>query len=331
MTNDLMTELQTLGAALATNLTNKGVTASYTDGLTTLANKILTIPQSGGHCYGVVFDSTSILGLMGTGTVGVTIYDNYSPVNGASLTLTGSDNSTYSATTNSNGYATFTVTGTINTTVTYSLTYQGITKTCTVQFIEHLFYDTCSSASGLTNYGTNHWLKGSTATLTMAYDSNHNAYSFIGNTVDGFADIPIPSMDGKDGYYIEAEFYTVDTSTKGQTGFVFYSSSDTGGNGVYYRDIAQLNRCGVLKFVSGSENGESGNSAQSSLPVGGNWYKLRVEVNGTSLTGKWMKTDNTLIYSHTYTIPSYTNLRVGLAFLTWNQYYYVKNIQADYL
>ena len=48
MTNDLMTELQTLGTALATNLTNKGVTASYTDGLTTLANKVLQISGGGG-------------------------------------------------------------------------------------------------------------------------------------------------------------------------------------------------------------------------------------------------------------------------------------------
>ena len=44
----LMSELETLGQTMATNLTNKGVTASASDGLTTLAGKIANIQTSGG-------------------------------------------------------------------------------------------------------------------------------------------------------------------------------------------------------------------------------------------------------------------------------------------
>lgn len=52
MTNDINTlngALMQLGETLATNLNNKGVTASASDGLTTLANKINQIPT--GECY----------------------------------------------------------------------------------------------------------------------------------------------------------------------------------------------------------------------------------------------------------------------------------------
>lgn len=51
MVNDTTTlngALSQLGETMATNLTNKGVTASASDGLTTLAGKIANISQSGG-------------------------------------------------------------------------------------------------------------------------------------------------------------------------------------------------------------------------------------------------------------------------------------------
>ena len=51
LTNDTSTldgALQQLGETIAANLTTKGVTASASDGLTTLAGKILTVPSGGG-------------------------------------------------------------------------------------------------------------------------------------------------------------------------------------------------------------------------------------------------------------------------------------------
>ena len=44
----LMSELETLGQTMATNITAKGVTASASDGLTTLAGKISQIQTGGG-------------------------------------------------------------------------------------------------------------------------------------------------------------------------------------------------------------------------------------------------------------------------------------------
>jgi len=57
MVNDTTTldgALQELGETMATNITAKGVTASASDGLTTLAGKISQISQSGGGCTKLV-------------------------------------------------------------------------------------------------------------------------------------------------------------------------------------------------------------------------------------------------------------------------------------
>ena len=255
ITNDTTTlngALSELGETMATNITTKGVSASASDGLTTLAGKILQISGGGG---------------------GTTTYID----------------------------------------------------------------DKGNSSSGLSNYGSLHQLRISSGPNgTLSYDSTMNAYKFTTTSAnnDGFVDFPITALDNKDNYYVEAEFYTTDTSTGGQSGIVLYPSTDTGGNGVFFRDIASINRCGVLKFANYSENGESGNSQQSSLPVGNNWYKLRLEVEGNDVTAKWQQTNGTTVYSTSYTLP-YTSgaMRVGLAFLAkYTIYpYYIRNIKAESL
>lgn len=50
----LMSELETLGQTMATNISNKGVSASASDGLTTLAGKIAQIQTGGGGSSNVV-------------------------------------------------------------------------------------------------------------------------------------------------------------------------------------------------------------------------------------------------------------------------------------
>ena len=282
-------------------------------------------------CNGLKFLSDSYTTTTGSCELSLRLWDNNAPVSGGTITITGSDSSSYTCTTDSNGEATVTVTN-VTGTVTYTATYGNYSATCTVTASSYLFYDDCS-ADNTSQYGTKHYLKVSSASVSLTYNSD-GYYTVNTNGVDGFADIPIPALDNKNNYYVEAEFYTTDTSTGGQPGLVLYPTSDTGGNGVMFRDIASINRCGVLKFVNGSENGESGNSSQSSLPVANNWIKTRIEVNGTSVTGKWLKTDGTLVYSHTYTVP-YTSgaMRVGLAFLpkSSSKPYRVRNIKAESL
>ena len=81
-TNTLGGALTELGQTMATNLTTKGVTgASASDGLTTLANKILNVPSGGGGCVKLVqgtFTTTS--SRASTGTVSINYTGNGYPI-----------------------------------------------------------------------------------------------------------------------------------------------------------------------------------------------------------------------------------------------------------
>lgn len=79
MANDTSTlngSLQQLGETMATNLTTKGVTASPSDGLTTLAGKILSI-QIGGSSGGITNVATGTFTTGSTGGSTGTVTLNY--------------------------------------------------------------------------------------------------------------------------------------------------------------------------------------------------------------------------------------------------------------
>ena len=309
--------------------------SSGTDTVYGASSSVFVLNSTNSHDYSLSFGSASYTATGGSCTVTVTLTDGGVAVNNASISVSGGSGGSGTGTTNSSGVATINVTG-VTASGTLTASFSGVTATASVTYASYLFYDDCSSSSGLSNYGTLHQLRISSGPNgALSYDSTMNAYKYTVSSPndDGFVDIPIPTLDNQNNYYIEAEFYTEDTTTGGQSGLVLYPSTDTGGNGTFFRDIASINRCGVLKFTSYSENGEAGNSQQSGLPVGGNWYKLRLEISGTSVVAKWLQTDNTQVYSYTYTVP-YTSstMRVGLAFLckSTSKAYYVKNIVADY-
>ena len=106
-TNTLNGALQELGETMAANLEAKGVTASASDGLTTLAGKILTIPA--GSCYHIEFSEDSYTAVGGSATLEIFLQENYAPKVGATVSVVGSDSSLYSGITDSSGVATVTV------------------------------------------------------------------------------------------------------------------------------------------------------------------------------------------------------------------------------
>ena len=96
-----------LGETMAANLTSKGVTASASDGLTTLAGKILDISTGGGgSCYHVNFTDKSLTysdwSFTSNGhvaTLEVYLQNQYQAYPGQTVTLSDGTN-TYTATTN---------------------------------------------------------------------------------------------------------------------------------------------------------------------------------------------------------------------------------------
>ena len=132
MTNDVNTlngALQELGETMASNLQAKGVTASASDGLTTLAGKILTIPA--GSCYHIEFSEDSYTAVGGSATLEIMLQENYQPKSGATVTVTGSDSSLYSGLTNNDGVAQVTVNN-VSGTVTFTASYSNVSAQCTV-------------------------------------------------------------------------------------------------------------------------------------------------------------------------------------------------------
>ena len=78
----LMSELETLGQTMATNISNKGVSASASDGLTTLAGKISQIQTGGGGGCTRMVTGTFTTGSTraSTGTVSINYTGNGYPI-----------------------------------------------------------------------------------------------------------------------------------------------------------------------------------------------------------------------------------------------------------
>ena len=75
----LYSELETLGQTMATNITAKGVSASASDGLTTLASKISQI-QTGGGATNIVQGTFTTANSNGTGSVSLSYNGSGYPI-----------------------------------------------------------------------------------------------------------------------------------------------------------------------------------------------------------------------------------------------------------
>ena len=191
-----------------------------------------------------------------------------------------------------------------------------------------LFEDACSSASGLSNYGSSVAVRGSSSTMTMTYDSTENAYKCQGSN-NYYAMIPIPVLNDEDGYVLSAD-------VKGQSisanaiGLCLDNRNDTTSYS-YAVWLESLNKVVGKQFSlnsDGAVNQHTGLSLSAS-----NWYRMELTVDGTSLTGKLYDGDTVLVTdSTTLTVE---NRQVGIFLITQNgttnSTCYVKNIKAESL
>lgn len=155
MVNDTTTlngALAELGETMAANLTQQGVTSSASEGLTTLAGKILDIQTGGGSCYHIEFSEDSYTAVGGSATLEIMLQENYAPKSGATVTVTGSDSSLYTGITNSQGIAEVTVSN-VSAETTFTASYGGATATCTVTTHTIIFDDSTEYTQTLTPSG----------------------------------------------------------------------------------------------------------------------------------------------------------------------------------
>ena len=281
------------------------------------------------HDYSIAFSQSSYVASGGSATLEITLLDNDVPVQGASVTVTGSDSSSYTGITNTDGIAQITVTN-VSGTVSFTCTYNNVSDVCTVTAQSYLFYDACDSSAGLSNYGSSVLVRGSNATITMTYDSTENAYKLSGSG-NYHAMIPIPILNDEDEYKITAEF-------KGQNqrfnviGFFLDNRSDTTSYGLDYAlDVYDKYLHSRLYRVSSDGSEES--TTISSLS-GNTWYKLEYIVDGSTLTGTMYDMSNNQLATKTRTM-SISNKQMGLFLFceggATNSIGYVRNIKAESL
>jgi len=206
-TNTLNGALQELGETMADNLVAKGVTASASDGLTTLAGKILDI-QTGGSCYHIEFSEASYTAVGGSATLEIYLQENYAPKSGASVTVTGTDSSTYTATTDNSGGASVTVTG-ISASTTFTATYSNVSDTCTVTVgPSYLFYDACDTDNtNLYDTTTNY------SNSTFTFDSSNSCYTMQRTSGNGMASLWIKDLTVTDQVKITVDMKLATNST----------------------------------------------------------------------------------------------------------------------
>ena len=325
MVNDTTTlngALQELGETLADNLVAKGVSASASDGLTTLANKVLDIQTGGGSCYHIEFSSDSYTTVGGAVTLECTLQQNYAPLPNVTVSLS-DGSSVYSSITNSSGVATFSLTG-LTTSATYTASYQNVTDTCTVTVgPSYLFYDACDSSSGLSNYGTPVGVGSTISTNYTSYNSTENAYDVRTNGDWGM--IPITAMTGQDNYKISMLVKTKGTHGANRGGFGFLASDSTN---VF--PCWKIEGNGACNYTLKQGSSEPNTKVCDTTSPSSNWYKIEVSKQGTSYTCKVYNSSDTLLGTHTTTVDLGSSVRCGLYRVGGSSYgAYVKEIIAE--
>ena len=294
-------------------------------------NKVLYIGETGEHDYSIAFSQSSYTAVGGSAILEITLLDNDVPVQGASVTVTGSDSSSYTGITNSSGVGSVTVTD-ISAETTFTCSYQGVSDTCTVTVgPTYLFYDDCSNSSGLSNYGTSVLVRGSNAVATLEYDSTENCYALYGQG-NYHAMVPIPALNDEDQYSIEMEIKMASSQYR-IAGFYLDNRNDTTSYGMDMSLSVYDRRIHSRQYRVSSDGSEQ-NSSTSNQITADTWYRLRMTVNGSSLTGTLYNLEGTQIVTITKSL-SVSNKQMGLFVFcekgTSGSRVYIRNIKAESL
>lgn len=312
---------------MAANLVTQGVQASASDGLTTLAGKILDIQTGGGSCYHIEFSEDSYVAVGGTATLEIMLQENYAPKVGATVTVTGSDSSLYTGITDSTGVASVTVS--VSSETTFTCNYSNVSDVCTVT-VQTGWFDPCTSSDNLNGYGSYINLRDNTSqSITLGYDSSENSYILYGQNNGGKQSlIPCSYLDGATNFKFEAE-----VMTKGNSGYYQFgiglTSTDSKTTSYNYRvrGDSKIQRWNVT-------NGTESESTKVSETTQNKWWKLSMVKDGTTLTTTIIDVaTDTVKATDTQTITSRNNQRVGLMLLAYGVNYkgYIRNIKAELL
>ena len=296
MTNDINTlngALAELGETMADNLVAKGVTASASDGLTTLAGKILDIPTGGGSCYHIEFSNASYTAVGGSASLEVYLQENYAPKSGGTVSVTGSDGSSYTGITDSLGVASVTVSN-ISSETTFTASYNNVSDTCTVNVITYIINDDATADNSSTLFGTSYALRNS-GTNTTGWNSD--GYYTVKTQSSGQREsmrVLTPLTGLTDDFIFEYDSYIEGSS--GSSGFVIYNGSTSW---CKLTDDGDSGKGMWWGYNTGSFVEEK---FYGNIVTNKKWVHYKYTIQGNSFTMEVTYNDST-VASHTETIP----------------------------
>ena len=193
-----------------------------------------------------------------------------------------------------------------------------------------IFEDACSSATGLTNYGTSVVVRGTNASATIEYDSTENAYKISG-TGNYFAGIPIDPLKDVDNFKITAEMKCSQNSGDCQIGFYTRDYTDT------TKQAYSTHLLGDARYrwfyVTPSANG-SYQAINTSSAHYSSYTKMEWIVEGTSIKMNIYDSNDDVAYTITKDTVTYDKHEFGFWIDTergTSYACYVKNIKAESL
>ena len=344
MTNDTSTlngALMELGETMAANLTSKGVTASASDGLTTLAGKILDIQTGGGgSCYHINFTSNSLTysdwSFTSNGHIAnleVYLQNQYAAYAGQTVTLSDGTN-TYTATTNANGLATFTPTITASST-TFTASYTGTSDTITVTKSTFHFVDKCDSSSNLTHYGSSVPIYTSTSgtpASTIAYSSTMGAYDVhpTNTSTTYYSMIPITDLNDKTNYIFECKIYCNASKSSNDIGVYCDNRSDNTSVGYGVTLNIYSHRFYGRGFIPGTSYSRNNIDITTDNSKAKSWYTIRMKVTDERFDTELYDENMNLVTSFGYA-QAVSNKQFGILIrggTTANNTNYIKHIKA---
>ena len=331
MVNDTSTlngALQELGETMAANLTQQGVTSSASEGLTTLAGKILDIQTGGGSCYHIEFSEDSYVATGGSATLEIMLQENYAPKSGATVTVTGSDSSLYTGITDSTGLATVTVS--VSSTTTFTCSYSNVSDTATVTVSQYIFYDDASvdNSSQYTSYS----IQNTSGKVNIAWNSTEQAYAITNNTTSGRALLQFGDTLLQNNVRISADIKLGGTSYK-QNGMLAFIDKDSRTTYSVAGWVQGQKYYRLTEFNGTSELQTTPNSTWSSLSTSDYNHHELVYSNGVVTYTITTPASQTKTVSLTLQQSNYVGGKLGLFVELFSSatHCYIKNIKVEAL
>ena len=202
---------------------------------------------------------------------------------------------------------------------TFTASYSNVSANCTVTVPTYLFYDDCSSASGISQYGNSILLKG-TSTNNLTFSTDHYIMSGTNADFSGFA---IPNCTGVDNVKVRIKFKLTQTSNAAYNQFgvcVCDSSTPSTNMGCRARNDKKF------QTVYNTDQGEN----TIYTPTGyfsSEYYYVELIKQGTSLTINLYDKNLTQLVTNTRTVSNYSNPQYIFYNLTVRGTSYATHIQ----